>query len=242
MNKYIYLGLQKGAGQHWCVFVTRAAPKMATASFYVPRVGFNCFPPLQETLLEQQIWLRKPWKISASQDGESRCQITREGKLQLAKPIWTVMWVKSICLLNEGIISELTDWNVSKCQEQKSTRFLQSFGKDGELLDRKFFSLQTTGLDSLALWWSYLEKPLFFCILSCCPPTSKEHKVFLRLYIALWGGIMINTEFWRPCFGLEWYHLGERCMCIKRSVVMLKKFFFLSFIQSFVLVLIQLWE
>lgn len=31
-------------------------------------------------------------------------------------------------------------------------------------------------------------------------------------------------------------------MCIKRSVVMLKKFFFLFFIQSFVLVLIQHWE
>ena len=31
-------------------------------------------------------------------------------------------------------------------------------------------------------------------------PTSKEHKVFLRLYIAMWGGIVINTEFWRPWF------------------------------------------
>ena len=59
---------------------------------------------------------------------------------------------KNICLLNEGLISELTDWTVSKCQEQKSTRFLQSFGKDGELLNRKFFSLQTTGLDNLAPW------------------------------------------------------------------------------------------
>lgn len=96
---------------------------MTTASNCVPRVSSNCFPPLQETLLEQQRWLRRPWKISASQDGEARYQITREGQLQLAKLIWTVMWVKTIRLLNEGIIKELKDWNVTNYQEQKCTGF-----------------------------------------------------------------------------------------------------------------------